>query len=337
MAQAQQRRARAWVFTLNNPQTRAYWPDLEVTHLLGRRKDLSKLPAHKDVKYAVWQEERGGNAHAALSHVQGYVEFDRPMRFTDVSRWLPGAHWEVRKGSREEARDYCMKEDTRIDGPWEHGEFGQRMGERSDLTACRDAIKAGMSRAEVLEAFPEVIARYPRFVDLCLSQYRQHVKLMELVPRPWQQIVLDMVAQEPHDRQVLWIYDPAGGQGKSHLAKHLVDAHGAFYSNGGKATDIMHAYNGERIVIFDYVRDSQEYVGYGPIEQLKNGICFSPKYESGMKRYDVPHVMIFANFMPDQTKMSADRWVIVELERDDWRVLVGQVPEDMDRAEDMDF
>jgi hypothetical protein len=49
------------------------------------------------------------------------------------------------------------------------------------------------------------------------------------------------------------------------------------------------------------------------MENVKDGLFFSTKYESGMVRYNPPHVIVFANVPPDVTKMSADRWVIKEI------------------------
>jgi len=43
---------------------------------------------------------------------------------------------------------------------------------------------------------------------------------------------------------------------------------------------------------------------------LKDGVVFSGKYEGGARLFPPPHVIIFANFLPDFTKLSADRWVI---------------------------
>ncbi len=53
---------------------------------------------------------------------------------------------------------------------------------------------------------------------------------------------------------------------------------------------------------------------YSGLPQSKNGVLFSPKYESGQKIFKPPHVFVFANYEPDQTKLSADRWNIVQLD-----------------------
>ena len=40
---------------------------------------------------------------------------------------------------------------------------------------------------------------------------------------------------------------------------------------------------------------------------------FSPKYESTSKLYNIPHVLVFANWMPDMSRLSIDRWDIMHL------------------------
>ena len=284
------------MFTLNNPE--------------------APLPVHDAEKYVVWQKEKGENG---TEHFQGYVEFSKALTLGQMKAWLPRAHFEPRRGSREQARDYAMKEDTRVDGPWERGEFKQSRGQRSDITEALDFIKGGGSKREVFEQFPEIAAKFPRFVDQALQFAREDktAKIMILEPRyPWQEKMLEMVEQEPDPRGILWVYDEEGNKGKTYMSKHLVDKYGAFYSNGGKGVDICYAYQGERIAVFDYVRDSKEFVNYGVIEQLKNGILFSHKYESGMKRFNVPHVVIMANFMPEREKFSADRLVVIKIKSD---------------------
>lgn len=93
---------RYWVGTINNPtndQVPRDWPD---------------------VQYAVWQKEKGAQG---TEHLQVYVVFRQKKRLG----WLksacdPRAHWEGRLGSHQEAKAYCMKEETRVAGPFETGD-----------------------------------------------------------------------------------------------------------------------------------------------------------------------------------------------------------------------
>ena len=78
--------------------------------------------------------------------------------------------------------------------------------------------------------------------------------------------------------------------------------------------DIKFAYNGQRIVFFDFSRSNEDRINYDVIESIKNGMMFSTKYESVVRMYDHPHVIIFANFMPSLTKLSADRWDVRTLQ-----------------------
>lgn len=286
--------SRRWCFTLNNPTS-------------------NELPAFEKLRAAVWQREKG-----TTPHLQGYVELTTNVKLGGMKKWLPTAHFEIARGSAEDNERYCTKDDTREAGPWRIGELNKTgSGARTDITAVKDAILNGASKRQVFEDYPEILAKYPRFVETALryatEDARARVTDFE-AKYNWQQGVLDMLAEEPNSRQLLWVYDPYGNAGKTYLSRHLVDNCGAFYCNGGKSVDITHAYNGERIVVFDYVRDAKDYVGYGVIEQMKNGIMFSPKYESGMKAFDPPHVIIFANFAPEDGKFSADRVAMITLD-----------------------
>lgn len=286
-----------WVFTLNNP----------ASHQLV-------IPAY--VAYAVWQAERGVEG---TEHLQGYVELTSNQRLTALKKWLPTAHWERRKGTQAQAVAYCRKEESRVSGPWEHGVLAERaQGARSDLASVRDAIRAGETKRQLLDSFPEVVAKYPRFIELVEREVAAASVPRCLLPEPrqWQTEVLGTLSSPPDDRTILWVFDPVGNVGKTHFAKHLVDCHDAFYCNGGKGVDILFAYTGQKIVVFDYVRDAEEFVNYGPMEQIKNGLFFSHKYESVTKRFDVPHVLVLANFFPDTGKLSRDRLRVTEVRSD---------------------
>ncbi len=50
------------------------------------------------------------------------------------------------------------------------------------------------------------------------------------------------------------------------------------------------------------------------IETIKDGMGFSPKYESAHFLGDIPHIVIFSNYLPfDFNKLSFDRWKIYRI------------------------
>jgi len=96
---------------------------------------LQKL-SHKSVKYAIFQKESG---ETGTIHYQGYLELAANYRFTFVKNLIgDNAHLERRRGTAEQARSYCSKTESRLDGPYEYGIFTHKQpGRRSDL---QDAI-----------------------------------------------------------------------------------------------------------------------------------------------------------------------------------------------------
>lgn len=56
------------------------------------------------------------------------------------------------------------------------------------------------------------------------------------------------------------------------------------------------------------------FVNFTAIEELKNGTFISTKYNTKRMRGPSPHVVIFANFEPDYTVLSKDRWIIGEID-----------------------
>jgi len=104
-------------------------------------------------------------------------------------------------------------------------------------------------------------------------------------------------------------------RGKSFMSGHLETQHNAFIVSGGKVADIAHPYKAEPVVVFDLSRTMVDHCDhiYTIIEKLKDGCLFSGKYQSHSKIFDSPHVIVFANFKPDLTKLSIDRWKVVSI------------------------
>jgi len=74
-------------------------------------------------------------------------------------------HVEGRRGTRDQAREYCRKEESRVDGggPWEYGNFGLGgQGKRSDLVQYYSEIKENpnITDDDLLELYPATHIRY---------------------------------------------------------------------------------------------------------------------------------------------------------------------------------
>lgn len=138
-----------WIFTLNN-------------YTESERAALGVTLSTTEVRYAIYQCEIGVNG---TPHLQGYIELRRSRRLGSMCRMLPRAHFELRLGTREQARAYCSKEDTRQPGtvPFEFGTWDPgAQGSRSDLREVRDLLANQGVRQTALE-HPETFARYPRY------------------------------------------------------------------------------------------------------------------------------------------------------------------------------
>lgn len=115
-----------------------------------------------DCQYMVYQQERC--PETLRLHWQGYVYFENPRAFGGVQTLLPGAHIEPRRGTHSEAVDYCTKLETRVADPVFRG-TAPAQGERKDLDAFADKIRAGASDRDLAAEYGSLVLRYPRGID----------------------------------------------------------------------------------------------------------------------------------------------------------------------------
>lgn len=83
-------RSRAYVFTVNN------WTS-------EHEAAIALLGA----EYTVYGKEVGASG---TPHLQGYVYFKHAKTLKALTKKLPGAHWEVRRGTHQQAMEYCKKD-----------------------------------------------------------------------------------------------------------------------------------------------------------------------------------------------------------------------------------
>lgn len=138
--------------------------------------------------------------------------------------------------------------------------------------------------------------------------------------RPWQRSILNTFNNQ-NDRQILWAWDDSGNTGKTTLAKYIWKHNKAtLYVTGGAHNikcAIVKFYENTGLypenVIFYYTRTQEDRISYQAMEEIKDGIFFSGKYESGMFVMPTPKILVLANFPPDTSALSEDRWVLQNL------------------------
>lgn len=113
--------------------------------------NLKKLLENGKVTYCIFQYEVA--PRTGKEHLQGYVEFSVRKRLQWVKRHMSDtAHWERLRGTRSQARDYCMKEETRKPGtePFEFGTFiPTQQGKRNDLWLVKEKLDSGLPLVDV--------------------------------------------------------------------------------------------------------------------------------------------------------------------------------------------
>lgn len=127
----------------------------------------------------------------------------------------------------------------------------------------------------------------------------------------WQKEIVEIVKNEPDDRTIYWYWEPNGKMGKTTFCKYLAIKYNAIPVEG-KKNDILYccAENESELYIFDFERSMEDYISYGAMEKVKNGFYMCGKYESKPIIRNCPHIFCFANFEPEISKLSSDRWVI---------------------------
>jgi len=293
--------SRRFCFTINN-----YNDDVQ--------EHIAIAAHHPDVAYLVYGRELG---EQGTPHLQGFVVCRSPVRFEFIAQLLwadTRPHVEVARGTSQEAADYCKK-----DGDFEeYGSLPTPQGKTNRFDEFHawvlDQPEKPTARL-VAQHFPGIFLQYPRtmeWVDLVYPVVRD-------VPgefRPCQLVLSQRLLQPPDPRKIIFIVDEVGNVGKSWFVRKFLFLHEPLTQvlSVGKRDDLAHAIDSSRrIFLFDLPRASAEFLQYTVLEQLKDGIIFSPKYNSRTKQLDhgTPHVVVFMNEQPDRTKLSRDRYEVI--------------------------
>lgn len=184
-------RIRAWVFTVNNYTEENY---TEVCNL--------------KYKYLIVGREIGKKN--GTPHLQGYIEFKDGKTFSRMKKLIPRAWLGIRKGTPEQASDYCKK-DCHF---FEDGTISKQ-GARQDLIELKERIFEGESVCKIAIENPILYHQYGRTLN-----YLEDLRMRKL--------------HRSEMTQGYWIYGSTG-TGKSEIAfeNYSCDTHYIWkYDNG---------------------------------------------------------------------------------------------------------
>lgn len=259
--------ARNWMFTLNNPS------------------DLIMKPNQwPDVKFVVWQLEKA--PETGTLHWQGFISFHRPRRINWLKRYCSRtAHFEVRKGTFQQAYDYCTKSDSRVEGPWEFGEKPSP-GKRTDLEELKVSLDAEMSLRDLASEHFHPFLRYARGIQM-YRRLKAHARSSKT--------------------NVTVVYGETG-VGKSRAMQTCFP--GAYWkTTGDKWWD---DYDFEETVIID------EFYGWLPYAYFLRLLDRYPMYvetKGGMVNFTANRIVLAANNPPDLWYNWSDKMTFAPLER----------------------
>jgi hypothetical protein len=218
----------------------------------------------------VYQDEIG---ESGTHHIQGYVEFKAPKRFSTLKRSIAfgRAHLERRGGTAQQASDYCKKKETRKPGtePYEVGEIS-RQGKRNDLSKVKELLDSGASQQKVADEYFGPWVRYRKSF----------------------QAYSNMVAPKIRDIEVIVLFG-APGTGKSHWAWHnypdlWVKPPGPWFDT----------YQGQETILIDEM--AGDYIDYRTLLRLTDKYPLLVPVKGDFVYMRHTRVIICSNFHPNR-------------------------------------
>lgn len=179
----------------------------------------------EEVTYAVWQKEQCPDT--GRTHFQFMVILKIRSRLTAVKKLFPGDHLEICRDAVK-SRLYCMKQDTRLAGPWEMGALPQ----------SKENIVSLVKRQRVLDVITENPSLWRNYQVLSLLRSRYQP-----------------VRSEPTQGVLLWGKSGTGKSKICNLIGQFLGKEDVYWQNGTKWWD---GYDQQRLVVIDEFRGGMD-------------------------------------------------------------------------------
>lgn len=294
------------------------------------QQKISAAMENKLFKYAVFQMETCGST--GRTHAQIFVQTSERKRYQYLQGLLGDGkdHWEIARNVPK-ARNYCKKQLSRLEGPWEYGTWAGGdggKGKRNHEEAFGDI--ATLSRREHMAKYPDLWSTRAGGLDrLFNNKLSTPGKLENFEPNQWQRFLRGLLDKPADNRTIYWVYDLRGSNGKTTFGRWIASETSCYFTGVARADRNYHSYDGETTVIYDVPRHGDEQPGelggkgvgfpYPQLEKFKDGHLPAGMFGTAPKHFPSPHVVVLANFEPDFSRLTIDRWVLLDLSVGDYR------------------
>jgi Putative viral replication protein len=291
-------RVKYWAFTLNN-----YTP-----------ADIDRLSSPIDgIDYLIFGKEAGD---LGTPHLQGTACFSQRKRLTQVIAILGRCHVSPVR-LLTQSIDYCKKDGdfTEWGNIPNNNQTGNNNEKENELEQFKQTVQQGVyDEKTIRELHSSVWASCEKFCRQYIDDHKPKHEVTAHPLKPWQAELYSKLILPAHERKIQFIIDLKGDTGKSWFARYYMSMHPETTQIvvPGRKQDMAYIIKEDtKVFFFDCPRSKQgEFIQYDFLEELKNGMIFSTKYESRVKYLATPHIVVLMNEHPDMSKLSSDRYCI---------------------------
>lgn len=198
-------------------------------------------------------------------HYQGYMELNKPSRISGLKKIFKTTHFECRKGTQQQAIDYCSK-----DGKFRAWGAPAIQGKRSDIDNLWSDIKNGRDLKYIADNHPILFLKYYKAIEKYIS--------MCSPTRNW--------FTELH------IHYGIAGSGKT---TEILEKYPNCYKWNPGNNNWWDGYNGEEDVLIDDFCGNMKFLDF---LQIINKTCHKVEIKGGYVPFLAKRVHITSNFHP---------------------------------------
>lgn len=236
----------------------------------------------KAMTYLCFQCEIGKDS--GLFHIQGYMEFRDGVNIKTIKKKMcdmMNLNNEKLRGTPQENREYCMKEDTKVI-EYDFKEFGEiktNGGGRTDWLEIKDKIDNGASYDDIVEANPTKGLIYDRNI----KRYIYHK--LKKNNRNFKKVDVRIYYGDAGTGKTRKVINEFGNDNVYRLSRG---------DNGGVWFD---GYEGQKVLLID---DFNGWIRRGRLLELLDGYAFQLQVKGGFtwKAWDT--VIITSNYEPNE-------------------------------------